>query len=74
MWKLKLKACLINFLAYSLCTLFMCLCFHWHTPYKQDSKTVAIDYIYKQEEENLGGSSPSIIFQPDTLRFGLNAY
>lgn len=29
MWKLKLKVCLINFLAYGLCTFFLYLCFHW---------------------------------------------
>lgn len=34
MWKLKLKVCLINFLAYGLCTFFLYLCFHWQALHK----------------------------------------
>ena len=52
MWKLKLKVCLINFLAYNFCILFLYLCFHGQTPYRQDGTTTAIGYMYKQEGVN----------------------
>lgn len=74
MWKLKLKVCLINFLAYSFCTLFLCLCFYKRIPYRQEGKTTVIGYMYKQQEGVNSGFSPSIVFRPDTLRFGLNTY
>lgn len=34
MWKLKLKVCLINFLAYSLCTFLLYLCFQRQALYR----------------------------------------
>lgn len=73
MWKLKLKVCLINSLAYSLCTFFLCLCFHKKAPYRQDFGPTAIDYMYKLEGEN-SGFSPSVVSLPDPFRFELNEY
>lgn len=73
MWKLKLKVCLINFLAYSLCTFLLCLRFHKKTPYRQDFGPTAIDYMYKLEGEN-SSFSLSVISLPDPFRFELNEY
>lgn len=72
MWKLKLKVCLINFLAYSFCILFLYLCFHKKAPYRQDFGPTAIDYMYKLEGEN-SGFSPSAASLPEPLPFRLNA-
>lgn len=66
MWKLKLKVCLINFLAYSLCTFLLYLCFQRQALYRRDFGFTAIGYMYKQKGEN-SGFSPSIVSLPDPL-------
>ncbi len=71
MWKLKLKVCLINFLAYSLCTFLLYLCFQRQALYRRDFGFTAIGYVYKQKGEN-SGFSPSIVSLPDPLSCKMN--
>lgn len=71
MWKLKLKVCLINFLAYSLCTFLLYLCFHRQALHRQDFGPTAIGYTYKPGGEN-SGFSPSVVSLPDPLSAEMN--
>ena len=71
MWKLKLKVCLINFLAYSLCTFLLYLCFQRQALYRRDFGFTAIGYMYKQKGEN-SGFSPSIVSLPDPRSCKMN--
>lgn len=42
MWKLKLKVCLINVLAYGLCVFLLCLCFRGRLPRRPAGETVIL--------------------------------
>lgn len=71
MWKLKLKACLTNFLVYSLCTFLPYLCFHGQALHRKDCGPIGIGYMYKQKGKN-SGFSPSIVSLPDPLSGKMN--